>query len=118
MIGGQGERKTLRLVARYGDACNLFPADLATVRHKLRGPGRTTARREGVIRPRWRAPSSPAPTGSPTRTASDGSLEAYAGLGFSMVWVGPPPGASDPVGWLTELTESRLPELARPLAAP
>ena len=35
MIGGQGERKTLRLVARYGDACNLFPADLATVRHKL-----------------------------------------------------------------------------------
>lgn len=24
MIGGQGERKTLRLVAKYGDACNLF----------------------------------------------------------------------------------------------
>jgi alkanesulfonate monooxygenase SsuD/methylene tetrahydromethanopterin reductase-like flavin-dependent oxidoreductase (luciferase family) len=24
MIGGGGERKTLRLVARYGDACNLF----------------------------------------------------------------------------------------------
>jgi F420-dependent oxidoreductase-like protein len=25
MIGGQGERKTLRLVARYAQACNLFP---------------------------------------------------------------------------------------------
>jgi F420-dependent oxidoreductase-like protein len=25
MIGGMGERKTLRLVARYGQACNLFP---------------------------------------------------------------------------------------------
>lgn len=25
MIGGGGERKTLRLVAKYGDACNLFP---------------------------------------------------------------------------------------------
>ncbi|MEI4914055.1 hypothetical protein Q8G39_28830, partial [Klebsiella pneumoniae] len=25
MIGGMGERKTLRLVARYAQACNLFP---------------------------------------------------------------------------------------------
>jgi F420-dependent oxidoreductase-like protein len=33
MIGGSGERKTLRFVARYGQACNLFPGpDLA---HKL-----------------------------------------------------------------------------------
>jgi F420-dependent oxidoreductase-like protein len=30
MVGGSGERKTLRLVARYADACNLFPTpDLA-----------------------------------------------------------------------------------------
>jgi alkanesulfonate monooxygenase SsuD/methylene tetrahydromethanopterin reductase-like flavin-dependent oxidoreductase (luciferase family) len=30
MIGGGGERKTLRLVARYARACNLFPGpDLA-----------------------------------------------------------------------------------------
>jgi len=26
MIGGMGEQKTLRLVAKYADACNLFPA--------------------------------------------------------------------------------------------
>lgn len=25
MVAGSGELKTLRLVARYGDACNLFP---------------------------------------------------------------------------------------------
>ncbi|MCH7522502.1 MAG: LLM class F420-dependent oxidoreductase [Chloroflexi bacterium] len=34
LIGGGGERKTLKLVARYADACNFF-GDPATVRHKL-----------------------------------------------------------------------------------
>jgi F420-dependent oxidoreductase-like protein len=36
MIGGMGERKTLRLVAQYADACNLFArTGLDTLRHKL-----------------------------------------------------------------------------------
>ncbi|MGH7733680.1 MAG: LLM class F420-dependent oxidoreductase [Gemmatimonadales bacterium] len=35
MIGGSGERKTLRLVARYADACNLFATDPDQVGHKL-----------------------------------------------------------------------------------
>jgi alkanesulfonate monooxygenase SsuD/methylene tetrahydromethanopterin reductase-like flavin-dependent oxidoreductase (luciferase family) len=34
LVGGSGEKKTLRLVARYADACNLF-GDADTVRHKL-----------------------------------------------------------------------------------
>jgi F420-dependent oxidoreductase-like protein len=33
MIGGGGERKTLRLVARYADACNVF-GDAARIAHK------------------------------------------------------------------------------------
>jgi hypothetical protein len=33
MIGGGGERKTLRLVARYADACNLFVTP--ELEHKL-----------------------------------------------------------------------------------
>ncbi len=35
MIGGSGERKTLRLVAQYGDACNLFASSPEDVEHKL-----------------------------------------------------------------------------------
>lgn len=36
MIGGSGEKKTLRMVAQYGDACNLFlMAGLETIQSKL-----------------------------------------------------------------------------------
>ena len=34
MIGGSGEKKTLRMVAQYADACNIF-GDAATLRTKL-----------------------------------------------------------------------------------
>jgi F420-dependent oxidoreductase-like protein len=34
LIGGGGEQRTLRLVAQYADACNLF-GDLDTIKHKL-----------------------------------------------------------------------------------
>jgi F420-dependent oxidoreductase-like protein len=50
LIGGSGERKTLRLVARYADACNLFAADpdevarkLAVLRHHCESEGRDPA---------------------------------------------------------------------------
>jgi len=35
MIGGGGEKKTLLLVARYADSCNLFGSSVADVAHKL-----------------------------------------------------------------------------------
>jgi F420-dependent oxidoreductase-like protein len=35
LVGGAGERRTLRLAARYGDACNVF-GDPARVAHKVR----------------------------------------------------------------------------------
>lgn len=35
LIGGGGERKTLRLVAQYADACNLFGSSPEEVAHKL-----------------------------------------------------------------------------------
>ena len=35
MIGGSGEKKTLRLVAKYGNACNLFVSTPEQATHKL-----------------------------------------------------------------------------------
>jgi F420-dependent oxidoreductase-like protein len=34
LIGGGGERRTLRYVAKYADACNIFGTDVAQLRHK------------------------------------------------------------------------------------
>jgi F420-dependent oxidoreductase-like protein len=35
LIGGSGEQKTLKLVAKYGDACHVFAGDIGEARHKL-----------------------------------------------------------------------------------
>src|SRR6201992_2298029 len=35
LIGGGGEKKTLRLVAKYADSCNLFGSSVDEVKHKL-----------------------------------------------------------------------------------
>ena len=35
LIGGSGEKKTLRLVAQYADSCNIFGTDVAVAAHKL-----------------------------------------------------------------------------------
>jgi F420-dependent oxidoreductase-like protein len=53
LIGGSGERKTLRLVAQYADACNLFaqtPDDVAHLLDVLRRHGEDAGRDTGEIR--------------------------------------------------------------------
>jgi alkanesulfonate monooxygenase SsuD/methylene tetrahydromethanopterin reductase-like flavin-dependent oxidoreductase (luciferase family) len=35
MVGGGGEKRTLKSVARYADACNIF-GDAETIRHKMK----------------------------------------------------------------------------------
>jgi alkanesulfonate monooxygenase SsuD/methylene tetrahydromethanopterin reductase-like flavin-dependent oxidoreductase (luciferase family) len=69
LVGGAGEKKTLPLVARYADACNVFdlPDGGATVRHKLdvlaglcAEIGRPYAEIEKTISTRWTAGESAA----------------------------------------------------------
>jgi alkanesulfonate monooxygenase SsuD/methylene tetrahydromethanopterin reductase-like flavin-dependent oxidoreductase (luciferase family) len=109
MVGGGGERKTLRLVAEYADACNLFGTDVDTLRHKLEVLDRHCAdcdRDPGDIeRTVLGGPDPLTDTDAFLRRA-----EEYAGLGVDHVHLMPP--GPDPVAWVTELAERVAPRLA------
>lgn len=109
LIGGGGERKTLRLVAKYGDACNLFDVGVEGLKHKLEVLDRH-CEVEG------RDPSEIRRTiigaGNPLDDV-DGYLrrmEDYAGLGIEQVWLSPP--GDDPAGLVARVTEQVLPRLS------
>ncbi|MFI5953410.1 LLM class F420-dependent oxidoreductase [Cryptosporangium sp. NPDC051539] len=109
MIGGSGEKKTLRLVARYGDACNLFAPDVETVAHKIdvlnqhcADVGRDPAEIEKTII-----------TSLDALGDTDGflrTMEEYAKVGVQQVWLGNR-GHDDPPVWVTEVCERVLPRL-------
>jgi F420-dependent oxidoreductase-like protein len=110
LIGGSGEQKTLRLVARYADACNLFAVSPEVVAHKievLRGhceaEGRDMAEIDVTI---LVTSMSPAPDADEFLT----SMESYAALGVSQVWISAP--APDPVGWVESFTAAVVPTLS------
>ncbi|MGA8993524.1 MAG: LLM class F420-dependent oxidoreductase [Nocardioidaceae bacterium] len=107
MVGGSGERKTLRLVARYADACNLFAADEATLSHKL-------AVLDGHCRDLGRDPATITRTvisgADPFDPAFPETVAGYGRLGIEQVWVGP--SGPDPVAWVRRLTEQVLPRVA------
>jgi F420-dependent oxidoreductase-like protein len=111
MIGGSGEKKTLRLVARYADACNLFGDEPEVVAHKLavlkghcESEGRDYDAIEKTIIHR----------GNPLDDL-DGffsQMDAMARLGIERVWVSNR--VPDPPAWAAEVCEravGRLDEL-------
>lgn len=110
MIGGQGERKTLRLVAQYADACNLFTGEgVEGVRHKLEVLRRhcdDLGRDHDAIRKTilWLGD----PVAESDRFARE--MEEYAGLGVTLAALMPPLDA-DPEAWATALVESELPRV-------
>jgi F420-dependent oxidoreductase-like protein len=110
LIGGGGERKTLRLVAEFADACNLFDAGPEEVARKLdvlRGHCDDVDRDFGTIQATL--------TTMGPETAADvdpfiARMEEYAAVGIDQVWVRA--AAPDPVGFAARLGETVVPRLA------
>src|SRR5512139_3368201 len=106
MVGGQGERKTLRLVAKYGDACNVFAGRGSGpdhVAHKL-SVLREWCDREGREYDEIRRTvlyNQPIPVDAEGGAAFVEQMRAYAGLGVQEVHVMPLQG--DPVGFVRSL---------------
>jgi F420-dependent oxidoreductase-like protein len=112
MIGGSGERKTLRLVAQYGDACNLFASSPADIEHKLdvlRRHCDDVGRDYSEIRKTILA-NNPRP-GPDTADEFVHAMAEYAGLGIQTVIVTPTTGS--PAAWIDGMapTVSQLAEL-------
>ena len=112
MIGGQGEKKTLKLVARHAQAVNLFPIGVEGVRHKLdvlRGHCDDEGTDFDSIRVTliYRTPD------AADRADVDGAvaeLEGYASLGVDEVFV--TPGGGDPLSAVERLGAWFLPRVA------
>jgi F420-dependent oxidoreductase-like protein len=112
LIGGDGEKKTLRLVAQYADIWNSTVLEVDGLKHKIDVLNRhcdTVGRDPGEIR----------------KTVGllvvdpfediDGYLktaESYAELGIDMINAGPVPGNPDPVGFIRRLGDELIPRLA------
>ena len=109
LVGGSGERRTLRLVAQHADACNIWGmapeavgAKLAVLDQHCADVGRDPAEVERTVI-----------TGGDALADVDGFLRtaaAYADLGVTQLWVSPPgDGAAD---WTARACEALVPRLA------
>ena len=109
LIGGGGERKTLRLVARYADACNLFATNPEEVAHKLDvlrwhcdAEGRDPDTIERTILGTQRDPFADV-------AGFLGEMDGYARLGIDTVVLVP---SGDPAAFIRRAGKEIVPRLA------
>jgi F420-dependent oxidoreductase-like protein len=107
LVGGSGERKTLRLVAKYADACNLFASSAADIAHKLEvlsrhcdNEGRDPASIDKTIL----AMSNPLDD----TNAFIAQMAEYVALGVGAVELMP---SGDPIAYATQVGERIVPAL-------
>ncbi|HVX44528.1 MAG TPA: LLM class F420-dependent oxidoreductase [Mycobacteriales bacterium] len=106
LIGGSGERKTLRLVAQYADACNLFPGPeldrkLDVLRRHCADVGRDYDEIEKT------SVLAVAEKDSPQQTIE--ALRAMENSGIQMVILGVV--GEDPASWVARIGETVIPEI-------
>ena len=109
LIGGAGERKTLRLVAQYADACNLFGSEgVEGIAHKLdvlRRHCDDVGRDYDDIRKTMVLHTDPLADWDGFMT----EMEAYAKVGISLVTMAPP--TEDPEAWAIGMVSDVVPRL-------
>jgi F420-dependent oxidoreductase-like protein len=109
LVGGQGERKTLRLVAQYADACNIFAMAHEQVGHKLdvlKGHCDAVGRDEAEIDKTILV----APDLFEDRAGLLDAMDGYAKLGVGTVIVRPP--GERPDDWIRTYAAPAVPALA------
>ena len=110
LIGGMGEKKTLRLVAKYADACNLFATGHAEIARKLdilKGHCET----EGTDYDHIEKTIIGGPNALDDPDGFIREMEGYAKLGIDTVWNGP--GGPDPADWVRKAAPLVVPRLAQ-----
>lgn len=113
IIGGDGEKKTLRLVAEYADVWNSVTEDAQLLKHKMEVLQRhcdTAGRDPAEIR-------KTVGLGHHTEPFTDTAafmrtMESYTALGVDMVNIGVFPDVADPVGYVARLGDQIIPQLS------
>jgi F420-dependent oxidoreductase-like protein len=111
LIGGGGEKKTLRLVAQYADVWNSTDSDPDVLKHKIDVLTRhcdTVGRDAAEIRKTVGLFADPFGD-------IDGylkMLERYAELGIETINIGPMPGTPDPAGFVKRFGDELMPKVS------
>lgn len=110
LIGGGGEKKTLRLVAQYADVWNSTDSEIDVLAHKI---DVLTRHCENVGRDVTEIRKTVGFFDDPFSDV-DGYLrrvERMAGLGVDMINTGPVPGSPDPAGFVKRFGDEVMPRL-------
>jgi F420-dependent oxidoreductase-like protein len=111
LIGGGGEKKTLRLVAQYADVWNSTAQTVDELEHKInvlnehcaavgRDPSTIRKTAGGLFRDPFEDPDDYLRT-----------VQSFADLGIDLINVGPLPGYPDPVGFVRRLGDELVPRV-------